>query len=79
MADAAIRRPHLLEDQPWLPRPIRMVVLFDGLVSCRRTYTPGELRALASGLGSYRWVIGKAWGKNPVPVSYLIGYSKEPT
>jgi hypothetical protein len=53
---------------------IPLVVLFDGVVSCLRTYTPDELRTLADGVGGdgYRWEAGEA-GDGPIPMTYLIG------
>ena len=51
---------------------IPLVVLWDGIVSCLRTYTPAELRALAPALDDYQWTAGEV-GKGPVPVTYLIG------
>jgi len=51
---------------------IPLVVLFDGVVSCLRTYTPDELRALAAGIDGLRWEAGEA-GSGPVPVTYLLG------
>lgn len=55
---------------------IPFVVWFDGVVSCLRTYTPGELLGLAEGLGGegYRWEVGYERAKgSPVPLTYLIG------
>lgn len=54
---------------------VPLVVLWDGLVSCLRTYTPAELRALAESLGGdgYVWEAGTARGRAPVPVTYLVG------
>ncbi len=55
---------------------IPLVALFDGLVSCLRTYNVEELRELAaaSGLDHYRWEIGSLRSKRaPIPVTYLIG------
>jgi hypothetical protein len=52
---------------------IPLAVLFDGLVSCLRTYTPGELRALTAGIDGYRWEVGEERSKGPVPVTYLVG------
>ena len=52
------------------------VTLFDGLVSCLRTYTPRELEELTRGLGpnDYQWEAGRIHGQaTPVPVTYLIG------
>jgi hypothetical protein len=56
---------------------IPLVLLFDGVVSCLRTYRPQELREMVEKLTScqYRWDIGElATGK--MPVTYLIGYPK---
>jgi hypothetical protein len=54
---------------------IPLVLLFDGVVSCLRTYRPQELREIVGKLTScqYQWEIGElATGK--MPVTYLIGY-----
>lgn len=54
---------------------IPLVLLFDGVVSCLRTYRPRELREMVEKLTScqYRWEIGElTTGK--MPVTYLIGY-----
>jgi hypothetical protein len=56
---------------------IPFVLLFDGVVSCLRTYRPGELRDLVSGLSpnGYQWQAGEF--RNPglkIPITYLIGY-----
>jgi hypothetical protein len=56
---------------------IPLVLLFDGVVSCLRTYRPQELREIVEKLTScqYQWEIGElATGK--MPVTYLIGYRK---
>ncbi|HEV3510406.1 MAG TPA: hypothetical protein VGS05_01800 [Candidatus Sulfotelmatobacter sp.] len=58
---------------------IPFVLLFDGVVSCLRTYRPQELREMVDKLTScqYRWEIGElATGK--MPVTYLIGYPTGP-
>jgi hypothetical protein len=51
--------------------------LFDGIVSCLRTYSPAELSALVEPLrgAGYAWEIGKArnW-RTKIPITYLIGY-----
>ena len=52
---------------------IPLAVLFDGVVSCLRTYTPDELRDLSAGIDGYRWDAGEARSKGPIPVTYLIG------
>jgi hypothetical protein len=56
---------------------IPLVLLFDGVVSCLRTYRPQELREIVGKLTScqYRWEIGELAGRR-APVTYLIGYSK---
>lgn len=56
---------------------IPLVLLFDGLVSCLRTYHPQELREIVDKLTScdYRWEIGELTGGR-APVTYLIGYSR---
>lgn len=53
--------------------------LWDGVVSCLRTYSPAELRKLTEGLADcgYTWEIGEEayWGGwSVVPITYLIGY-----
>lgn len=54
-------------------------VLFDGIVSCLRTYTPAELRAMATAAGPhYRWEIGELRTPgNPLPISYAVGLPPE--
>lgn len=56
---------------------IPFVLLFDGVVSCLRTYRPEELREIVDKLTAreYRWEIGEVEGKR-APVTYLIGHSK---
>ena len=53
---------------------IPLAVLFDGVVSCLRTYTPAELRALAEAIDAagYTWSTGEV-GTGPIPMTYLIG------
>ena len=52
-----------------------LIVLFDGIVSCLRTYNPTELRELTTGLKNYKWEIGELNAdRAPYPVTYLIGY-----
>jgi hypothetical protein len=61
---------------PLLP----LLVLWDGLVSCLRTYTVTELRALVGsvpGSEGYTWDIGEAKGKGPLPLTYLVGVPKK--
>lgn len=53
---------------------IPLVLLFDGVVSCLRTYQPQELREMVEKLTSceYQWEIGELEGGR-APVTYLIG------
>ncbi len=56
---------------------VPLIVLWDGVVSCLRTYSPSELRELTRGLGGkdYLWESGEEKQmRSPVPVTYLIGY-----
>ena len=57
---------------------VPFIVLFDGIVSCLRTYNPTELQALTAELVSgtqYRWEIGEQRVEGaPLPVTYLLGY-----
>lgn len=59
---------------------IPLVLLFDGVVSCLRTYRPQELRAIVEKMGScqYHWEIGEL-ASGRAPVTYLIGYPKLPS
>ncbi len=57
---------------------VPFIILFDGIVSCLRTYTPAELETLSAeaSLGTqYKWEIGEQRGeRQPLPVTYLLGY-----
>jgi hypothetical protein len=56
---------------------IPFVLLFDGVVSCLRTYRPGELRELVGGLSAngYQWQAGEFRDSGlTIPITYLIGY-----
>ena len=56
---------------------VPFVVVFDGVVSCLRTYTVAELTAFTAELSGsgYEWVVGEARAKGlRAPVTYLIGY-----
>lgn len=57
---------------------VPIVVLFDGIVSVLRTYTPDELKEFTHDLGDdYIWEIGEERSeKSPIPIIYLIGYPK---
>ena len=56
---------------------IPLVLLFDGVVSCLRTYKPVELREMTNKLtaNEYQWEAGELRGAFlKLPVTYLIGY-----
>jgi hypothetical protein len=56
-----------------------LVTLFDGIVSCLRTYSPTDLRALIdeASLQTYTWHIGEDSIRfAPIPMTYLVGYPK---
>jgi hypothetical protein len=56
---------------------IPLMGLVDGVVSCLRTYTPQELRAMTEPLAGYSWEIGRERSsRSPVPVTYAIGYPR---
>lgn len=61
---------------PLLP----LCVMFDGIVSCLRTYTPAELRGLVEavpGADDYDWQYGVArLGPLPVGITYMLGYPR---
>src|SRR5208283_5850397 len=54
-----------------------LVLIFDGVVSCLRTYRPSELRELVQQLTAsdyqYQWEIGED-STGTTPITYLIGY-----
>jgi hypothetical protein len=53
---------------------IPLAMLFDGIVSCLRTYRPEELREMVEKLsvGGYRWEMGEL-STGRVAITYLIG------
>lgn len=56
---------------------VPLVVLFDGIVSCLRTYTVAELAEFTAELSysGYEWEVGETRAKGlRAPVTYLIGY-----
>ena len=62
----------------WLIPVVPLVLLFDGIVSCLRAYSPRELRELTMGLGGYRWEIGCVKrGFWRLPITYLVGYPSD--
>lgn len=60
---------------------VPFVVMFDGIVSCLRTYSPNELLDLAGqseGAEDFHWESGVEKIKYlPIGVTYLIGYPKQ--
>jgi len=59
---------------------ILVIALFDGLVSCLRTYSVEELRDLTGRLATndYQWDIGMVKSTaGPIPITYLIGVPNE--
>jgi hypothetical protein len=58
---------------------IPLVLLFDGVVSCLRTYRPRELREIIEKLTAtgYHWGIGEyAGAPGRMPITHLIGYPR---
>lgn len=55
---------------------VPLFVLWDGIVSCLRSYTPEELREMAESLGAegYRWEAGTLPSGGPAPATYLLGW-----
>jgi hypothetical protein len=61
----------------YLPPVLPLVGLFDGVVSCLRTYSPAELRGLLRGLDTYDWQVGETRSRwSPLVVTYLVGVPK---
>jgi hypothetical protein len=59
---------------------VPFVVLFDGVVSCLRTYRPQELHEIAGKLtgSEYQWDAGEhPDARGRMPITYLIGYPRE--
>ena len=59
---------------------VPLVALFDGLVSCLRTYGIQEMRELTEALDAkdYPWEIGELKSTvGPIPITYLIGVPNE--
>jgi hypothetical protein len=58
---------------------IPLVLLFDGVVSCLRTYRPDELGEMIKKLSGieYHWEVGEhPEASGQVPITYLIGYPR---
>jgi len=62
----------------WIVPALPALVAWDGVVSCLRTYTPPELRALIAsvpGSDTYVWHVGEEPTPGPlIPVTHVIGY-----
>lgn len=55
---------------------VPLVILFDGVVSCQRTYSVQELRDMTDALGAngFDWDIGELKSRaGPIPITYLVG------
>ncbi len=60
---------------------VPLCLVWDGLVSALRTYSPEELASMAAKVDkdTYHWEIGRLVPPFPgVPVTYLLGYPREP-
>jgi hypothetical protein len=56
-------------------------ILFDGIVSCLRIYTPDEMAAMAREVEDtgYDWQAGVEYpAGSPIPIPYLIGVPRHP-
>jgi hypothetical protein len=56
-------------------------MMFDGVVSCPRIYTPGEMKAMAVEVGgaAFDWEAGTDYPPGSVmPIPYLIGLPRHP-
>lgn len=63
----------------WIIPVVPLVLFFDGIVSCLRAYSPGELRELTSEIGDsgYRCEIGcQKRGFFRLTITYLVGYPR---
>ena len=63
----------------WIVPIVPLVLLFDGIVSCLRAYSPRELRDLTNGLADdgYRWEIGCVKrGFLRLPITFVVGYPR---
>lgn len=58
---------------------IPLFVLFDGIVSCMRSYSPQELLqiAAAADVPGFAWEAGTLATNTPLPVTYLVGYPSD--
>ena len=58
---------------------IPLILFWDGLVSCLRTYSPKELKAIAGKYPQFDWKIGRnlEGGLVKTPITYIIGTPKD--
>ena len=76
LAAAPFVRPFRWSRLMWayLPPLLPVVGSFDGVVSCLRSYSLAELRALVQGLDDFEWDIGEVRSRySPLHTTYLIG------
>jgi hypothetical protein len=57
---------------------VPLLVLWDGMVSCLRVYSPDELSSLVADLDEYDWEIGRFSLGGPAKATYLIGKPSPP-
>jgi hypothetical protein len=57
---------------------IPLVVCYDGIVSCFRTYSPSELQTLLTSVAdlNYEWQVGQLSARGQLPVTYALGFPK---
>lgn len=65
----------------YLVPAIPLVVCFDGIVSCFRTYSEAELRELFRSVDDlqYEWQLGRVQGRGPLPVTFALGFPRTRT
>jgi hypothetical protein len=59
---------------------IPLMVLWDGVVSCLRSYSVAELEAIVAAIPEadrFVWEAGELPGRGPIPVTYLIGLPRD--
>jgi hypothetical protein len=57
---------------------VPLMTLWDGWISCLRTYTPEELSEMTKELDEFTWESGAFVEKGmPLPITYLIGIPKQ--
>ena len=60
---------------------VPVVMMFDGVVSCLRIYTPDELRTMGQEVGgeAFDWEAGTDYPpRSAIPIPYLIGTPRHP-